>query len=295
MPTRSTCSTPASTARRTAAALTRPSAPHGDNHDLWIDLHDPDRMIEANDGGVNVSTNGGRTWSSAANQPTAQFYRVALDNDFPYHAYGAQQDNTTVRTATRACGGITERDWYDVGGGAERLDRASTSQFERRLRRILWQSHHSLRRLHRRAAQYQSVARQSHGTSGRRFEAALPVELPDRHLAARSQGDLRRRQRPVQEHRRRTKLGANLEGPDPRRQDAPPRFLRRSHHQGQHQHRVLLHHLHRQRIAEHQGSHLVWVPTTAWSASRAIGGKTSGSNVTPFERHPARMVADQRD
>ncbi len=51
------------------------------------------------------------------NQPTAQFYRVALDNDFPYHAYGAQQDNTTVRTATRGRGGITERDWYDVGGG----------------------------------------------------------------------------------------------------------------------------------------------------------------------------------
>jgi hypothetical protein len=51
------------------------------------------------------------------NQPTAQFYRVALDNDFPYHAYGAQQDNTTVRTATRGRGGITEKDWYDVGGG----------------------------------------------------------------------------------------------------------------------------------------------------------------------------------
>ena len=51
------------------------------------------------------------------NQPTAQFYRVALDNDFPYHAYGAQQDNSTVRTATRGRGGITEKDWYDVGGG----------------------------------------------------------------------------------------------------------------------------------------------------------------------------------
>jgi photosystem II stability/assembly factor-like uncharacterized protein len=91
--------------------------PHGDNHDLWIDPNDPNRMIEANDGGANISINGGRTWSSENNQPTAQFYRVALDNDFPYHAYGAQQDNTTVRTATRGRGGITERDWYDVGGG----------------------------------------------------------------------------------------------------------------------------------------------------------------------------------
>jgi photosystem II stability/assembly factor-like uncharacterized protein len=91
--------------------------PHGDNHDLWIDPTDPNRMIEGNDGGANITTNGGRTWSSENNQPTAQFYRVALDNDFPYHAYGAQQDNTTVRTATRGRGGITERDWYDVGGG----------------------------------------------------------------------------------------------------------------------------------------------------------------------------------
>ncbi len=91
--------------------------PHGDNHDLWIDPNDPNRMIESNDGGANISTNGGRTWSSEMNQPTAQFYRVALDNDYPYHAYGAQQDNTTVRTATRGRGGITERDWYDVGGG----------------------------------------------------------------------------------------------------------------------------------------------------------------------------------
>jgi photosystem II stability/assembly factor-like uncharacterized protein len=92
--------------------------PHGDNHDLWIAPNDPQRMIESNDGGANVSYDGGRTWSSINNQPTAQFYRVALDNDFPYNIYGAQQDNTTVRIASRtAGGGITERDWYDVGGG----------------------------------------------------------------------------------------------------------------------------------------------------------------------------------
>jgi photosystem II stability/assembly factor-like uncharacterized protein len=91
--------------------------PHGDNHGLWIAPNDPDRMIESNDGGANITFNGGRSWSSDMNQPTAQFYRVALDNDFPYHAYGAQQDNTTVRTATRGRGGITEKDWYDVGGG----------------------------------------------------------------------------------------------------------------------------------------------------------------------------------
>ncbi len=92
--------------------------PHGDNHYLWIAPNDSNRMAEVNDGGATITTNGGRTWSPEDNQPTAQFYRVALDQDFPYHAYGAQQDNSTVRTATRSDGpGITERDWYDVGGG----------------------------------------------------------------------------------------------------------------------------------------------------------------------------------
>jgi photosystem II stability/assembly factor-like uncharacterized protein len=92
--------------------------PHGDNHGLWIAPNDPQRMIESNDGGANITYDGGRTWSSINNQPTAQFYRVALDNDFPYNIYGAQQDNSTVRIASRTgAGGITERDWYDVGGG----------------------------------------------------------------------------------------------------------------------------------------------------------------------------------
>jgi photosystem II stability/assembly factor-like uncharacterized protein len=93
------------------------SVPHGDNHDLWIAPDDPNRMIESNDGGANVSFNGGRSWTEQ-DQPTAQFYRVALDNDFPYNVYGAQQDNSTVRIASRTTeGGIGTSDWYDVGGG----------------------------------------------------------------------------------------------------------------------------------------------------------------------------------
>ena len=91
--------------------------PHGDNHDLWIAPNDATRMINSNDGGANVSFNGGRTWTEQ-DQATAQFYRVALDNDFPYNIYGAQQDNSTVRIASRTNDfGITERDWWDVGGG----------------------------------------------------------------------------------------------------------------------------------------------------------------------------------
>jgi photosystem II stability/assembly factor-like uncharacterized protein len=91
---------------------------HGDCHDLWLAPTDAARVIIGDDGGAAVSFNGGRSWSPESNQPTAQFYRVALDNDFPYHIYGAQQDNSTVRIASRTTDSAIDRtDWYDVGGG----------------------------------------------------------------------------------------------------------------------------------------------------------------------------------
>ena len=93
------------------------AVPHGDNHDLWIAPDDSNRMINSNDGGANVSFNGGRSWTEQ-DQPTAQFYRVTADNDFPYNVYGAQQDNSTVRIASRTMdNSITTEHWYDVGGG----------------------------------------------------------------------------------------------------------------------------------------------------------------------------------
>ena len=94
------------------------SVPHGDNHDLWIDPDDPLRMIESNDGGATVTLDGGRSWSSVENQPTAQFYRIAIDDQFPYRLYGSQQDNSSVSIPSRTTGyGIEREDWYDVGGG----------------------------------------------------------------------------------------------------------------------------------------------------------------------------------
>jgi hypothetical protein len=67
--------------------------PHGDNHDIWINPKDGNAMIQSNDGGANVSFDGGRTWSSQLNQVTGEFYGVWLDNQFPYKLYGAQQDD----------------------------------------------------------------------------------------------------------------------------------------------------------------------------------------------------------
>ncbi|MEQ1607149.1 MAG: glycosyl hydrolase [Pyrinomonadaceae bacterium] len=97
--------------------FTNVGTPHGDNHDLWINPKDPNRMINGNDGGSNVTADGGSTWT-AQDQPTAQFYRVLTDNDFPYNIYGAQQDNSTVRIASRSDNGtISVSDWFAVGGG----------------------------------------------------------------------------------------------------------------------------------------------------------------------------------
>ena len=98
--------------------FTRIRTPHGDNHALWIDPTNPKRLINGNDGGANVSTNGGENWTTIYNQPTAQFYHVVADNRFPYYIYGAQQDNSTVAIASAGLdGSITPSDWYPVGGG----------------------------------------------------------------------------------------------------------------------------------------------------------------------------------
>jgi photosystem II stability/assembly factor-like uncharacterized protein len=92
--------------------------PHGDNHDLWIDPVLPDRMIEGNDGGACVSFNGGITWSSIYNQPTAQFYRIDTDSRHPYRVYGTQQDNTSIAVPSAAYwGAITLGDCSYPGTG----------------------------------------------------------------------------------------------------------------------------------------------------------------------------------
>ena len=94
------------------------NAPHGDHHDLWIAPEDNQRMIIGDDGGAQVSYNGGETWSTYHNQPTAQYYRVTTDNSFPYRIYVAQQDNSTQRVRHRSSGrGISESDWESTAGG----------------------------------------------------------------------------------------------------------------------------------------------------------------------------------
>ena len=94
-------------------------APHGDHHGLWIDPADPSRLINANDGGATVSLDGGKVWSTINNQPTAQFYHVAVDpKRFPYWVYGAQQDNSNLTVASFDDEGVIGPTvWYPAGGG----------------------------------------------------------------------------------------------------------------------------------------------------------------------------------
>ena len=92
------------------------STPHGDHHDLWIDPDDNQHMVVADDGGAQVTFDGGENWSTYYNQPTAQFYRVTTDNSFPYRIYGAQQDNSTVRIL-HTSSGLNEREWEPTAGG----------------------------------------------------------------------------------------------------------------------------------------------------------------------------------
>lgn len=98
----------------------RRPTPHGDNHDMWINPDNPDHFIQANDGGVNVTLDGGRSWSTQHNQPTAELYQADLDDAFPYWVYAGQQDNTTIAVPSQIPAVTSpvgsEGLWREVGG-----------------------------------------------------------------------------------------------------------------------------------------------------------------------------------
>jgi photosystem II stability/assembly factor-like uncharacterized protein len=99
-------------------SFARMAIPHGDHHDLWIDPGNNQRLIEGNDGGACVTADGGRSWSSIYNQPTAEFYHVTTDQQIPYRVYGAQQDNSTISVPSRSdSGAITQAVASEIGGG----------------------------------------------------------------------------------------------------------------------------------------------------------------------------------
>ncbi|MSO49874.1 MAG: glycosyl hydrolase [Acidobacteria bacterium] len=95
------------------------SAPHGDFHDLWINPQNPDNFVLSNDGGASITFDRGKSWAVQSNMPTAQFYRINVDNQFPYRIYAGQQDNSSVSIASRelGAGGINTASWTSSAGG----------------------------------------------------------------------------------------------------------------------------------------------------------------------------------
>lgn len=94
------------------------SPPHGDNHIVWVNPHDPKLLLVGNDGGGTVSVDGGNNWSSQRNQPTGQFYHVAIDNQFPFHVFGSSQDEGAFEGPSAAVGpGIGPGEWFPVALG----------------------------------------------------------------------------------------------------------------------------------------------------------------------------------
>jgi photosystem II stability/assembly factor-like uncharacterized protein len=98
--------------------FTKLRTPHGDNHVVWINPYDSRILLEGNDGGATVSTDGGNTWSSELNQPTGQFYHVNIDDQFPFHIYGAQQDEGSFEGPSASSQGVIPlADWHSVAYG----------------------------------------------------------------------------------------------------------------------------------------------------------------------------------
>ena len=122
------------------------TVPHGDVHDLWINPNNTDLMVVANDGGAQVSVNGGDSWSTYYNQPTAELYGVTVDNGFPYRLYGAQQDNTTISVPSWSSSNTlyAKEHWMSVGGVRDGAccDASRSSGYH--LCRVLWRRHGSL-------------------------------------------------------------------------------------------------------------------------------------------------------
>ena len=223
--------------------------PHGDNHDLWIAPDDPLRMVQSNDGGANVSFDGGETWSVQSNQPTAQFYRVSTDNDFPYRLLGGQQDNSAVRIRSRSAFGssIGLRDWEPTAGGESGHIVAHPDQPD-----IVYGGSYDgfLIRVDHRTGERRSVDVWPDNPMGwgaaeltYRFQWNFPIFFsPHDPNVLYAAGNVLFKTTDEGES-----WQADQPGPDARRQEHPG-TLRWADHQGQHECRVLRDHLRRRRV-----------------------------------------------
>ena len=165
---------------------------HGDTHRLWIDPADPNRMILGDDGGATVTFDGATTWSSQHNQPTAQFYHVNTDDQFPYRIYGGQQDNSAISIASRSDdGGIGVRDYFSVAGCENATVAVRPAQPEHHVRRLLPRHVLALRSRPPAGARHLGDGHQLGRLRREGRAGAVPVDLPGAGLQARSAHALR--------------------------------------------------------------------------------------------------------
>ena len=181
---------------------------HGDHHDVWIDPTNPRRMIVANDGGVDVSTDGGATWY-APMLPISQFYHVATDTSVPYRVFGAMQDLGTASGPSNSLSsaGITHGDWYTVGGGEAGHAVADPADPDVVYAGEYFGHPDPLRPPHAAGAQRRPLAGQPLRARSGLSPLSLPVDGPDRDLAPRPEDRLPRRQRAVPHAGRRADAG----------------------------------------------------------------------------------------
>ncbi len=222
---------------------------HGDHHDLWIDPKDPRRMISAHDGGVDISLDGGETWTMPP-LPIGQFYHVSVDNRVPFHVAGAMQDIGTAQAPSNSLGsaGIRNTDWYTVGGGEAGWVESDPSDpnivYAGEYLGYLSRYDHRTRQ----ARNVEPLAGQPFGLGRRADALPLPMDGPDPHFAARPQDRLLRRQRGLPHAGRRPDVDHDQRRPDTQRQ-IEAAVVGRSHHRGQHRRRDLLHGLRHRRIS----------------------------------------------
>ena len=215
--------------------------PHGDNHALWIAPENSNRMITGDDGGAAISEDAGHTWTAEDNQPTAQFYHVAADNQFRYYLYGAQQDNSTMAIASSTNHGtIGRQDWYPVGGGESGYIAPDPNDAG-----VVYAGGNYgiitkwTKTTERRGTDHAGSS--DYGWLGRGgSEIPVPVDGADSDFGLRSQHDVYRRAGAFQDDQPRAKLDGDQSGPDAQRQNetASPR---RADHARQHERGILRH------------------------------------------------------
>ena len=250
--------------------------PHGDNHDLWISATDNQRMVQSNDGGGNVTVNGGQTWT-AQDFPTGQFYNVFTTRHVPYHVCGAQQDNSTACVGSQANPGAGEGSlppiFYAVGGGESGYIAPDPHDLN-----VFFAGSYGgfLSRLDRETGQQRAVniyPNNPMGYSAIDIKERFQWTFPDRLLAGGREDAVRVVAAPVAHHEWRAELGEDQPEPDAlRSEDAAG--LGRPDHQGPDRRRDLRGHLHDRAVATGRQHHLDRARTTAGCTSRATAART---------------------